>query len=356
MRVLLLSAYDAASHQRWRRALTDGISDWDWTTLTLPPRHFGWRVRGNPLSWHREPVLQKRFDLVLATSMVDLATLRGLLPALAGTPTALYFHENQFAYPEGRGEHGLLEAQMVSLYSAIAADSLLFNSAYNRDSFLAGCRALLKRLPDAVPAGVPDALAEKAQVLPVPVDIVHTGTRGDPGGPLEIVWNHRWEYDKGPELLLTLCEELAESDVGFRMHLVGQQFRERPEAFARVERLLAGIGALGECGFIEDLQRYHQLLSRVDVVLSTARHDFQGLSVIEAVRLGASPVVPDALVYPEWLDAEYRFATGRDAVARLRWLAAQKHKGESLPTPDLQGFDSSNLLPRYRKVLAAMAA
>ncbi|MFC6979090.1 tRNA-queuosine alpha-mannosyltransferase domain-containing protein [Microbulbifer taiwanensis] len=50
---MLLSAYDADSHKRWRRGLVAAIPEWQWTQLTLPPRYFSWRIRGNSLSWGR---------------------------------------------------------------------------------------------------------------------------------------------------------------------------------------------------------------------------------------------------------------------------------------------------------------
>ncbi|MCZ6829899.1 MAG: DUF3524 domain-containing protein, partial [Gammaproteobacteria bacterium] len=110
MRVLLLSAYDADSHRHWRDCLSQGIGEWHWQTLALPARHFSWRIRGNPLYWSvaERQLLEQGYDLILATSMVDLATLRGLVPSLALVPAVLYFHENQFAFPDSRGRHGLL--------------------------------------------------------------------------------------------------------------------------------------------------------------------------------------------------------------------------------------------------------
>ena len=41
--------------------------------------------------------------------------------------TLLYFHENQFAYPD-QSSAGLVERQLTSIYSAMAADSIAFNS------------------------------------------------------------------------------------------------------------------------------------------------------------------------------------------------------------------------------------
>ncbi len=353
MRVLLLSAYHARSHRAWQQALQQGLADWHWTTLNLPPRHFAWRVRGNPLSWAlaERATLEASYDLLLATSMVDLATLRGLVPALAALPTALYFHENQFAYPQGAGEHGTLEAQMVSLYSALAADRLLFNSRWNLDSFLAGVEDLLKRLPDAVPAGVCELLAGRARLLPVPVNVAGRSPRQQPGR-LQLVWNHRWEFDKDPALLLQLIEAL--DTVDYQLHVVGQQFRRQPPEFERLRARLGVNDRLGHWGYIEDRERYLELLGRCDVVLSTAAHDFQGLSVLEGAALGCTPVVPDRLAYPEWFGKEFRYRDTDQAGAQIEHYARLKSRGQTLPRADVSALELPELLPRYRAELEAL--
>jgi hypothetical protein len=219
---------------------------WQWEVLSLPPRHFSWRVRGNPLYWSvaERETLRQDWDLLLATSMVDLATLRGLVPSLATVPTVLYFHENQFEYPQDRQRHALLEAQMVSLYSALAADRIAFNSAYNRDTFFCGCAALLARLPDRVPPGVVETLRARSRVLPVPLpwsspDTVDPAWPGAPGEladrPLRLVWAARFEHDKGGDRLLGLLRELENTDLDYELAVIGQQFRDSPPAFGQIE-------------------------------------------------------------------------------------------------------------------------
>ena len=101
--------------------------------------------------------LARDYDLVLATSMVDLASLRGLTPKLAIVPTLLYFHENQFAYPAGRQRHDNIEPQIVPLYAAWCADAVVFNSAFNRDTCREGVRQLAKRLQKDARATVYEA-------------------------------------------------------------------------------------------------------------------------------------------------------------------------------------------------------
>ena len=45
MRMLLAPSYDAKSHRCWRQALISYFPQHDWTSITLPPHHFTWRIR-----------------------------------------------------------------------------------------------------------------------------------------------------------------------------------------------------------------------------------------------------------------------------------------------------------------------
>ncbi len=121
-----------------------------------------------------------------------------------------------------------------------------------------------------------------------------------------MVWNHRWEYDKGPEILLAVLQQLP-AGLPLTVHLLGQSFRKVPAEFDAFYALLAARKWLGQWGFVLDRDAYWAILSEAQVVLSTAHHDFQGLSVIEAAMAGARPLVPDALAYPEWFDASCRY-------------------------------------------------
>lgn len=371
MKVLLLSAYGAASHLHWQRTLQRMFPHWQWQVLTLPPRHFSWRVRGNPLYWSisERAVLEGHYDLLVATSMVDLATLRGLVPALARLPSLLYFHENQFDYPQQSGQHSLLEAQMVSLYSALAADQLAFNSAYNRDTFVAGVDALLRKLPDRVPAGVAAMLVDKALVLPVPIDIAGKLASGSgwptpaedaAQRPLRVLWTGRFEHDKGGDTLwYTLCE-LERLGLDYELAMTGQQFRRSPEIFNRIESEFSH--RLIQFGYLEDVADYRALLRDADLVLSTAQHEFQGLAVLEAVASGCVPVVPDRQAYPEIFAEQFRYpCCGGDAQAQASGAAAlvcrvslALQRGE-VCAPDVSHFGTGALQRRYAELFQVLA-
>ena len=55
-------------------------------------------------------------------------------------------------------------------------------------------------------------------------------------------------------------------------------------------------------GYREDRAEYEKVLASADVFVSTARHEFFGLTAVEAMALGARPLLPDRLAYPELLE------------------------------------------------------
>ncbi|NBB92324.1 MAG: DUF3524 domain-containing protein [Gammaproteobacteria bacterium] len=341
-RVLLLSAYRSDSHAYWADWLQREIDNVDWHVLELPGRHFAWRIRGNPLSW-LDALPAEQPDLLLATSMVDLATLKGLQPHLASVPSLLYFHENQFAYPLSDDQVRSVEPAMVQIYAGLSADRLLFNSAFNRDSYLDGVERLLERMPDHVPRDISRRLREKSSVLPVGIDPIEPA--GDKDRRL-VLWNHRWEYDKRPELFADAMIELAVQGLGFRLALLGARGRNPVPALERLRLELSD--RIVADGFLQK-DEYRSIVSRAGIVVSTAAHEFQGLSMLEAVSAGAEPVVPDALCYPEQYPSRYRYAANDsgDLVRQLRETLSD----ETSRAPDVAPWSSQSLRQRWRSVL-----
>lgn len=317
MRILLLSAYDTDSHKSWCQGLLKHLPEIDWTYLTLPGRYFSWRIRGNALSWAYGPnkaVLSMPYDLILATSMVDLATLRGLVPNLARTPAIMYFHENQFSYPKSQQQHKSIEPQMVNLFSALSAEHLVFNSQYNLDSFTQNARKLLKQLPDHAPLQAIDSILQKSNVLPVPIQppkkeamqISQASTNFDHQRPLKIIWNHRWEYDKGPDLLKEVIQQIERLDLPVSFTIAGMSFRNHPQAFKDIKN--QSFSCVKHIATFEDKEDYFNALYDHHVVLSTALHEFQGLAMLEGAAHDCIPLAPNRLAYPEWMPMEYLYS------------------------------------------------
>jgi glycosyltransferase involved in cell wall biosynthesis len=319
MRILLLSAYDAQSHKYWREGMVAQFPEYDWTQLALPGHHFSWRIRSNSLQWalSERATLDQPYDLIIATSMVDFASLKGFVPNLANIPSILYFHENQFIYPPSQlTKKPFLDPKIVTLYAALAADQLVFNSRYNQQTFITGVRALLKQVPEKLPVDLAQLFEEKSSVLPVPLKPLnisdYMGVNGSAQWPkrsnktcLRLVWAARWEYDKGPHLLLAILRQLKQRKVDFKLCILGQVFRKQPLEFDSIKTEFSS--ELVQFGFAKSRHQYLSWLAGGDIILSTALHEFQGLAVQEAVQLGCMPVLPNRLVYPQIFASHYLY-------------------------------------------------
>ncbi len=299
VRVALVEPFFGGSHRAvaggWIRHTRHQV----WP-FTLPPRFWKWRMRGAAFEMARNLSARAgEWDVVWATSLMDVAHLRALLPRRV--PTAVYFHENQVAYPPRPGEDPPerdLQYAFTNLASALAADRVLFNSAFQRDAFLAGLSALVRRMPDARPRWAVDAIAERSEVLWPGVELADVPAPFPRlPGPLTILWNHRWEHDKAPEVFFGALMSLADGGVPFRLAVAGERFGRMPPVFGQARERLAD--RIVHWGYLKDRREYAGLLARCQVVVSTARQENFGISVIEAAYAGAHPLVPARLAYPE---------------------------------------------------------
>ena len=355
MRILLLSAYDTDSHKAWCQGLMAHLPHHQWQYLTLPGRFFSWRIRGNGLSYaygEHAQILSQALDLIIATSMVDLATLKGLVPNLANVPSLMYFHENQFAYPKSDAQHTSIEPQMVNLYGALSADLVVFNSGFNQSSFMAGATDLFKRLPDHAPLSALDAIAEKSCVLPVPIETTTSSVNAalEKGQSLKVIWNHRWEYDKGPETLARVIALSAQHEVNVTFSICGMAFRNIPQAFKSLQKDMPK--HLTHMGRFENKAEYKRQLSDHHVVLSTAHHEFQGLALLEGAAHGCVPLAPNRLAYPEWVSCECLYDSGtieNEATAIVQTLARWQSQGLP-PQSNVCHYDWHALAEKYEQL------
>ncbi|MEH6649386.1 MAG: DUF3524 domain-containing protein [Motiliproteus sp.] len=383
MKILLLSGYHAASHKYWTDGMVRALDEHQWHCLSLPARHFNWRIRGAPLSWLSEQsaVLEQDYELVIATSMVDLATLKGLVPSIARTPCLYYCHENQFEYPRNFRQHASVDAQMVNLYAALAADRVLFNSAFNRDSFFAGVNRLLNKLPDHQPATIEPLLADRCQILPVPLVIKNMAEsltdnlKASPhqaetpervsqrwqcladSNTVKILWAARWEYDKGPDRLLAVMQQLERCGTDYKLCILGEQFRRVPPQFETIERQFSH--RLVQFGYAESREAYQGWLASADMVLSTSIHEFQGIAVLEAIAAGCVPILPSRLAYPELVAPQFLYASHIDDVEQEALAAValiHSHQVQRTEAPAVDHFTWPQLRSQYAAVLAETVA
>ncbi len=301
MKILALEPYYGGSHRafldQWR-----SHSQHLWTVLTLPPYKWKWRMRHAALTFVRQVESKLAagdgWDLVFASDMLDLAQFKGLAPtALHGIPHIVYFHENQLTYPVRAERERDLHFALTNFSTALAADAVWFNSSFHREAFLGALPALFRRMPDHNPSAEIEPIRQRCEVHPPGIlePISPRGPRRP--GPVRILWAARWEHDKGPETFFAALRALQARQVEFRLSVIGERFRHCPPDFdAARERFRDQID---HWGYLADRDRYLEALASADLYVSTAHHEFFGISAVEAVAAGAYPVLPHRLSYPE---------------------------------------------------------
>lgn len=334
MRVLALEPHYGGSH----RAFLDGWvrhSRHKWTVLGLPAYHWKWRMRHGAVSLAELVFSEHKgehWDVLFCSDMLDLPAFLGHARSLvADVPAVVYFHENQLTYPVRHEDERDLHYAVTNLTSAHAADSVWFNSAFHRAELLQAAGELVARLPAGLPEGIVSGIDKKSVVETPGIDAISPRDIRT-CGPLRILWAARWEFDKGPEDFFAALNILADNNVDFRVSVVGEQFHTVPPVFGEArERLHERID---RWGYQQSRSEYVRCLQEADVVVSTAIHEFFGLSMIEAISAGARPLLPRRLAYPEILaplddssEAFFYDGTVEDLARRLTEEAIRSYDG-----------------------------
>ena len=353
MHILFLNPFHSGSHA----AVANGYRAYSQHDITLMPLSsvggWRWRMRGAALTLARQLRAQQHahpqhFDLVVATDMLDLATFLGLTRDLLGkVPAALYFHENQLTYPLPAGRQRDLAFPWVNYTGALVADAVFFNSAFHRQVFLDALPGLPGRYYDYQELDLIDTIAAKSQVLPPGIDLARLDEPGADRAvpsprshtPPVILWNSRWEYDKGPDMFFVALRELESRGRDFRVVALGEHIDPNEPNFMAAR---AWLGERVLAWGYADAAEYRAWLWQADIVVSCAVQEFFGISVVEALYCGCMPILPRRLSYPELLPERYHarclYNDQEDLVAQL--AAAM----DTLPAP---ATDFRTIAARY---------
>ncbi|XP_077472891.1 tRNA-queuosine alpha-mannosyltransferase isoform X2 [Stigmatopora argus] len=369
-RVLLLEPFYGGSHKQLLDLLAEHL-DADAAVFTLPAKKWHWRARTSALYFSRSVPPDPAYGVLFCSSVLNLCELAALRPDLARLKKVLYFHENQLAYPVRKEQHRDFQYGYNQILSCLVADEVVFNSAFNMESFLSSVGAFLHKIPERRPPGdVASLIRPKCRALYFPLrlaDAVRTPTEAEedvaaadakakadterdaPARPLHIVWPHRWEHDKNPELFFSTVLKLKEEGLDFRLSVLGESFAEAPEAFSRCRPLLDA--HVLHWGFAESREHFLGILRRADVAVSTACHEFFGVAMLEAAHCGCYPLCPKALVYPEIFPAECLYATPPQLLKRLRQFCRRPARARALRV-DTSRFSWDVLKGEYRTLLS----
>ncbi|XP_077129129.1 tRNA-queuosine alpha-mannosyltransferase isoform X2 [Ranitomeya variabilis] len=389
MSVLLIEAFYGGSHKQLMDLLNGEMEGC--VLYSLPAKKWHWRARTAALHFMQAVPPSDSYRVLFTSSVLNLSELVALRPDLGKLRKVLYFHENQLVYPVRKNQDRDFQYGYNQILSCLVADIVVFNSAFNMESFLTSISKFLKLIPDHRPKNLEQIIRPKCRVVHFPIrfpDVsrflpehkkismeclvhhkkvdIHSQNENakvaatffgqvmqmtqpwkesvnlmippeesrcvDDGQvisepstsnfctesprPLHIVWPHRWEHDKDPETFFEIMMKLKDQGLPFCLSVLGETFTDVPEIFSEA-RISLGSAVL-HWGFLPSKDEYFQMLCAADVVISTAKHEFFGVAMLEAVHCGCYPLCPKALVYPEIFPAEYLYSTPEQLLKKLQ--------------------------------------
>ncbi|MEM7336776.1 MAG: glycosyltransferase, partial [Chloroflexota bacterium] len=178
------------------------------------------------------------------------------------------------------------------------------------------------------------------------------------GQPL-ILWNQRWEYDKNPDLFFETLFKLAEEGLDFEAAICGEAFGKRPLIFEQAAAQLKN--RIIHMGFAEQDQ-YERLLWQADIVVSTALHEFFGISIVEAIGCHTKPILPNRLSYPEILGtheekSSFFYHTDEELYQRLKEAIQEVSTSEPRRNEEsisVERYQWDKIAPKYDSLFTSL--
>nr|XP_048724596.1 glycosyltransferase-like domain-containing protein 1 isoform X4 [Caretta caretta] len=338
MRILLIEAFYGGSHKQLADLLQEEIEEC--VLYTLPAKKWHWRARTAALYFMQTVPANANYRILFASSVLNLTELIALRPDLGKLKKVLYFHENQLAYPVQKCQERDFQYGYNQILSCLVADIVVFNSAFNMESFLTSIGNFLKLIPDHRPKDLEKIIRPKCQVLYFPVrfpdvsrfmpehKLAHlekiTGVKGNGDTYLFRGLPFQQKYRATGSLMKNSSSSpesgLCEAQSG--LCTTQQERLQFPlTSLEKLNKSKASESTNQEVPCQEDKQHVTfnpcNLLSGMDYQ-QRPLHIVWPHRWIEAVYCGCYPLCPNALVYPEIFPAEYLYSTPEQLFKRLQ--------------------------------------
>ena len=332
MKFLFIESFFQGSHRLFAEGLSASSSH-EIDILSMPGENWRWRMLGAALHAVEAIPPLESYDGVIISDLFNLSDFKALVRQPC-PPVMAYFHENQITYPQPPGDKGAFQLGMINITTALAADKVVFNSAFHRDAFLEALPDFLNRGRDFRPGNVCRKILDKSCVvhpgITLHADMIeHAHRQTDP--PL-IIWNHRWGFDKNGAAFVEAIAALETAGLDFRLALMGENFGKIPEAFETAGQRFKD--KIVQYGYVTERREYENWLQKGAIAVSTAIQENYGMSMLEAMIMGCAPMLPNRLAYPEMLPEAFHdrflYNNRHDLAEKLAALVIDFQRSEPL--------------------------
>lgn len=362
MRFLFLEPFYGGSHKDFADGLVS-CSRHKIDLLTLPARFWKWRMRGAALHFKQKIESPEQYDGIITTDLMSLSDLKTLLGQNC-PPALVYFHENQLTYPLAPGEALDVHFGFTDITTALAADRIIFNSHMHFDAFFSNLPDFLKMMPEYRPMWVVEEIRNKAGIIYPGCQIPDSSKKieglSDADLPPLIIWNHRWEFDKGPNEFFDALDVVLDEGLDFRLALLGENFQAVPKPFMSAKEKYGN--RIVKYGYEESKEKYIDWMKKGAIIISTATQENFGMAVVEAMRYGCLPLLPNRLSYPEILPKEFHkdflYDNQKELVEKLsmliRDLTSFREKAKRL-SKEMGRYSWETLIEHYDEELEKLS-
>ncbi|XP_060683099.1 glycosyltransferase-like domain-containing protein 1 isoform X5 [Hemiscyllium ocellatum] len=366
MSVLMIEAFYGGSHKQLLDLFQEEIKGC--SVFTLPAKKWHWRARTAALYFMQTIPPSENYRVLFTSSVLNLAELVALRPDLAKLKKVLYFHENQLVYPVRKSQERDFQFGYNQVISCLVADVIVFNSAFNMESFLTSLGSFMKLIPDHRPRELEKLIRPKCQVLYFPI-IFPDITRFLPAHKL------------GRDLLMTDIQDIEDgkADDGLMRNSfaclnpvpTAKQDTRNQEGLSNISDSLEDLNSIRRT---EGTSAYHgEDMEHVAInpcsMLGGSGNLEENFSAqhmplhivwphrwLEAVHCGCYPLCPKALVYPEIFPDVYLYSTPQQLFKRLQTFCKRPYLARrNAIKVDLARFSWVVLRGKFRSLLAAEA-
>jgi len=362
MNIIYIEPYYSGSHKKWIDSYKK-YSKHNIKILSLPGNKWKWRMHGGAISLANQFLrLNQKIDLVLCSDFLNLPVFKSICDKkLYNIPIGMYFHENQLSYPWSPKDNDLklkrdLHYHFINYSSSLAANFNLFNSNFHLDSYILSLSNYLKKMPDHNNFETINIISKKSSVLYIGCELnkfIDYKIKKGNDIPL-VLWNHRWEFDKNPELFFNTLIQLKKEGIAFELAVLGESFKKYPEIFDQAREELSS--NIVHFGYLNSFSEYAKWLWKADILPVTSNQDFFGISIIEATFCNVLPILPQRLSYPELFDFDNHkslfYKNDQDFYQLLKGKILERNNNKSVSYLT-EKYDWNKIVLKYDKTLSS---
>ncbi|XP_044525828.1 glycosyltransferase-like domain-containing protein 1 isoform X3 [Gracilinanus agilis] len=336
MSTLIIEAFYGGSHKQLVDLLQEEIEDC--VLYTLPAKKWHWRARTSALYFSQNVPVSDNYRILFASSVLNLTELTALRPDLGKLKKVLYFHENQLVYPVQKCQERDFQYGYNQILSCLVADVVVFNSAFNMESFLTSIGKFMKLIPDHRPKNLESIIRPKCQVLYFPIKFPDV-SRFMPEHKMthfKKTFGLKGNEDDTPltglpfQQKIRVMESLMKnSHLNFESGLCEVQSGSHTTQRDSLSNPLAKLEEANKTSLsknsdpCQEEDKQHETFNLCNILSGTDEH-LRPLHIVwphrwlEAVYCGCYPLCPKDLVYPEIFPAEYLYSTPEQLFKRLQ--------------------------------------